>query len=316
MLEFVVEKRLEYGPVLLLTWFHRAVVYLGDPNFIREVFVNNHNYLHKPPTFYHKLGFLFGERGAGFGLITNTDESLWHKRRHIMNPAFHRKCLKDFMTNFNHVSNRFLIRMGKVADSGEVVSMAEEFAKVALEAISQVSFNINSNAIEDPESPFPSAIRNYLHGVQSTIDIPVNASVLGIFQFKPIQSASQRVQIDAARFLRKYASDCISTRMNDIADKNNVPNDLLSLVINDGSLTREEIIDEFVTIFIAGQETTANSLAFTLYKILSNPHVEKRLLSEIEEALGDRVEVEFDDLPKLKYTGQMLEESLRKHPIA
>ena len=316
LIEFVLEKRLEYGPVLLLTWFHRAVVYLGDPRYVREVFVNNHNYLHKPPFIYNKFGFIFGERGMGYGLVTNTDESSWRKRRNTMSAAFHRKCLKDFTAEFNDVSNRFLIRIGKVADDGEPVSMVKEFATVTLEAISQVSFNINTNAIEDPESPFPSAARNYLQGVQANLDIPISPALLGIFQFELLQSASQRVQIGAARFLRKFASDCISVRMKDIDEKRDVPSDLLSLLIDNGSLTREEIIDEFITIFLAGQETTANTLAFTLYEILSNPHVEAKLFNEIKEVFGTREELEFDDLPKLRYTSQVLEESLRKHPIA
>ncbi|XP_028391236.1 cholesterol 24-hydroxylase-like [Dendronephthya gigantea] len=316
LLEFVLEKRLEYGPVLLLTWFHRAVVYLGDPSYIREVFVNNHTHLHKPPFIYNKFGFIFGERGMGYGLVTNIDESSWRNRRNTMSAAFHRKCLKDFTTHFNDVSNRFLIRIDKVADKGEPVSMVAEFAKVTLEAISQVSFNINTNAIEDPESPFPSAVRNYLQGVQANLDIPLSSALLGIFQFTPFQSASKRVQIDAARFLRKFALDCISTRKKDIAEEKDVPNDLLSLLINDGSLTSEDITDEFLTVFLAGQETTANSLAFTLYEILSNPHVEAKLLKEIKDVMGDREEVKYDDLAKLKYTGQILEESLRKHPIA
>ncbi|XP_028390951.1 cholesterol 24-hydroxylase-like [Dendronephthya gigantea] len=316
MLEFVLEKRFEYGPVILLTWFHKAVVYLGDPSYIREVFVNNQNHLHKPPFFYNKFGFIFGERAAGYGLITNTDRLSWHRKRHIMNPAFHRKCLKDFITNFNDVSNRFLIRLGKIADDGEIVSMADEFSKVTLETISQVSFNFDTNAIEDHESPFPSAVRHYLQGVQTNLDIPISPVLLGIFQFKLFQSASQRVQIEAVRFLRKFASDCISVRMKDIAEGRDVPNDLLNLLINNGSFTMEEIIDEFITIFIAGQETTANSLAFILFEILSNCDVEAKLLNEIKEVLGDRKEVLFEDLAILKYTGQVIEETLRKHPIS
>jgi cytochrome P450 len=50
--------------------------------------------------------------------------------------------------------------------------------------------------------------------------------------------------------------------MKDIADDKAVPDDLLSLLIKDGSLTLDDIIDEFLTIFIAGQEITANSLSF------------------------------------------------------
>ena len=69
------------------------------------------------------------------------------------------------------------------------------------------------------------------------------------------QNAIKIEQIDAARFLKKFASDCTTTRMKDIAA---VPDDLSSLLIKNGSLTLDDIIDEFVTIFLAGQETTAN----------------------------------------------------------
>ena len=314
--EYITEKRLEYGPIFLVTYLHRCIVILGDPSFVREVFVNQNKYLRKPSFVYEKLGFIFGERAIGYGIVANIEGGSWRQRRCIMNPAFHRQCLKDFMTNFNNVSNRFLVHMGTVADSGKVVSMVDEFGKATLEAISQVSFNIDTNAIEDPESPFPLAIRNTLKGVQANFDIPIPALFLGIFQFKLFQKESQKVQINAARFLRKFASDCIATRMKDIAENRDVPNDLLNLLITDGSLTMDEMVDEFLTIFIAGHETTANSLAFAVYEILSNPHVETKLLNEINEVLGERKDVQFSDLAKLKYISQILEENLRIHPIA
>ncbi|CAB4014268.1 cholesterol 24-hydroxylase-like [Paramuricea clavata] len=208
-----------------------------------------------------------------------------------MNPAFHRKYLKDFMTNFNNVSDRLLNRMGEVADGAKPVSMVKEFAKATLDTISKVGFDMNTTTIEDPDSPFPSAIRHYLDGVLANFQIPISSQLLGIFQFKLFQTDSQRVQINAARFLQKFASDCITTRMKDIAENKDVPNDLLNLLINDGSLTKEEIVDEFLTIFISSQETTANALAFTLYEILRNPHVEAKLLNEIKDVLAPTREV-------------------------
>ena len=62
------------------------------------------------------------------------------------------------MSKFNDVSDRFLARMGAVVDAGMSVSMVEKFANVTLEAISQVSFNINTRAIEVPNSLFSAAI--------------------------------------------------------------------------------------------------------------------------------------------------------------
>ena len=199
--EFVLEQQFKYGSIFVLTLLHKAMVYLADPSYVRQVFINNHKYLHKSSFVYDKAGFVFGERGMGYGLVTNTDEFSWRKRRDIMNPAFRRKCLKDFMKNFNYVSNRFLIHMSKVADNGEHVKMAEEFSKVTLKAIGQVSFNISTSAIDNPESPFPSAICNYLRGVQEGLDFPLSSTFLRIFQFKLFQKDSQKVQINATRFL-------------------------------------------------------------------------------------------------------------------
>ena len=314
--EFVMGKRFEYGPIFVLHLAHRPVVFLGDPSYLRHVYINNHYSQAKDGFIWHKIGFIYGERGVGYGLVSNTDEISWRKRRRLMNPAFHRKCLRDFLGNFNNVCDRFLARMDTVVEGGKAVSMVSEFAKVTLEAISQVSFNINTKAIEDPDSPFPNAIRHYLKGVNNNLKIPLSASLLAVFQFELFQNATIKEQLRAARFLRKFARDCISNRMKDIGDDKAVPDDLLSILIKDGSLLMNDIIDEFLTIFIAGQETTGNSLSFTLYEIIRNPHVEANLLNEINEVLGERNYVEFDDLAKLKYLGQVLDESLRKHPVA
>ena len=314
--EYVLEKRLEYGPIFVVFLLHRAIVFLGDPSYIRHVYVNNHKSLYKSSFVYHKLGFIYGERGMGYGVLTDTDELSWRKKRQLMNPAFHRKRLRDFMSNFNNVCDRFLARMDTVVDDGKPTSMVKEFAKVTLEAVSQVSFNIDTQAIEDPNSPFPSAIRLYTRGLQDNIQIHVSPTLLAIYQFKLFQNDVKREQINAARFLRKYASDCIMSRMKDIGDDKEVPNDLLSTLIRDGNLSIDEMVDEFITIFIAGQETTAHSLSFTLYEIIRNPDIEVKLLNEINEVLGERDNVEFEDLVKLKYLDQVLQEGLRRHPVA
>ncbi|CAB4029339.1 cholesterol 24-hydroxylase-like [Paramuricea clavata] len=182
--------------------------------------------LFKSSFFYPEFGFVYGEKGAGFGLVMNTNKVSWRKRRQLMNPAFHRKCLKDFMGNFNNVCDIFMTSMAAVVDAGKPTSM---------------------NAIK-------------------------------------------REQIDAARFLKKFASDCTTTRMKDIAA---VPDDLSSLLIKNGSLTLDDIIDDH-----------------------SKSHVEAKFLNEIKEMLGGHDYVEFDDLAKLKYLGQVLEEGLRKYPVA
>ena len=80
----------------------------------------------------------------------------------------------------------------KMVENGEETSMLKEFAKVTLDIISQISFNINVEAIEHPESHFPVAITSYLRGVQANLDIPFGATLLSIFQFRLFQSSEQK----------------------------------------------------------------------------------------------------------------------------
>ena len=315
MCEYILHKRLEYGPIFSLFFLHRPAVVFGDATYVKEVFINSQKYLHKEKFDYDKMAFIFGERAIGYGLVSNTDVDSWRKRRRLINPAFHRKCLKNFMNDFNQVCDRFLERMNHVVENGEETSMLKEFGNVTLDIMSQVSFNINVGAIEHPESHFPLAITSVFRGMQVCFKIPVSSYLLSIFQFKLFQTAEQKEQIDAAKFLRRFAFKCITDRVKDIEANKQVPDDLLNILVNDKTLSMDDIIDEFLTIFVAGHETTANSLAFTLYEIIRHPDIERKICDEIDEVLGSKEYVDFEDLGNLKYLGQVLQEGLRKHPV-
>jgi cholesterol 24(S)-hydroxylase len=73
----------------------------------------------------------------------------------------------------------------------------------------------------------------------------------------------------------------------------------------------EDMIDDFITFFVAGQETTANTLAFCFIEIAKHPLVAKKLREEIDSVLGDRNEITNEDLTKLKYVSSVIKETLR-----
>jgi cytochrome P450 len=70
-----------------------------------------------------------------------------------------------------------------------------------------------------------------------------------------------------------------------------------------------------MTLLMAGHETTANALAWTWYLLAQHPHVERRLLAELDEALAGRTPG-VADLPRLVYTERIILESLRLYPPA
>jgi cytochrome P450 len=86
-------------------------------------------------------------------------------------------------------------------------------------------------------------------------------------------------------------------------------------------MTDKQLRDEVMTIFLAGHETTANALTWTLYLLSCNPKIESKILDEIytilkekEDDEGNRKIITVDDLTRLKYTEKVLMESMRLYP--
>jgi cytochrome P450 len=82
----------------------------------------------------------------------------------------------------------------------------------------------------------------------------------------------------------------------------------------DGSrLSRSEIRDQLLTLYLAGHETTSHALSWTFYLLSRHEHVRDKLHAELQGVLDGRPP-HFDDLPALPYTEQVLKEAMRLYP--
>lgn len=134
--EMVIELNRIHGPVILLWIFHRPITFVSDPELIRKCLITLN--LPKNPFGYINVGYPFGYRMMGLGLLTQVDHDAWQKRRALLNPAFHRKYLMNLMTSFNESCDLFLEKLDKMADGKTIVDMADEFARVTLDVIGKV----------------------------------------------------------------------------------------------------------------------------------------------------------------------------------
>ena len=72
--------------------------------------------------------------------------------------------------------------------------------------------------------------------------------------------------------------------------------------------------DDFFTFFIAGQETTANTLAFCFLEMGKNKNIFLKAREEIDRILGERTEITYQDTVDLKYCSSIFKEALRLYP--
>jgi cytochrome P450 len=109
-----------------------------------------------------------------------------------------------------------------------------------------------------------------------------------------------------------------------IAERRSSPEDrgdLLSMLVHaqdadDGTrMTERQVRDEAMTMYMAGHETTAVALSWTWYLLAQHPEAEARLADELRGVLSDRAP-SVADLPRLKYAGMVVTESMRLYPPA
>jgi cytochrome P450 len=96
--------------------------------------------------------------------------------------------------------------------------------------------------------------------------------------------------------------------------------DLLSMLLaardEDGSrMSDQQLCDEFITLKLAGHETTAIALTWAWHLLSQHPEVEEKLAAEFRGVLRGR-SPEVEDLPRLTYTDTVVKESLRLYPPA
>ncbi|KAG9481139.1 hypothetical protein GDO78_010407 [Eleutherodactylus coqui] len=298
-----------YGPVIRINGLHKVIILTVSPESVKEFLMSPKSIKDR---FYDRLFSLFGVRFMGKGLVTNRDNDDWHKQRRIMDPAFSRIYLIGLMGTFNEKAEELMEKLADKADGNCHVGMHAMMSKVTLDVISKVAFGMEMNCLQDDGTPFPRAISLVMRGLVETRNPFIRYSWEKRGFVKDVQ--------ESVRLLRKTGRICIERRKKAIEDGEEIPMDILTQILKgealEGDCDIEDLLDNFVTFFIAGHETTANQLSFTVMELSRNPEILEKVQAEVDEVIGAKRDIEYDDLGKLQYLSQVLKEALRLYPTA
>ena len=297
MLGFLTRVSADYGDIVYYKLGSRKMYLLNNPEHIKDVLVT-HNRNFEKSRALKRTKIVLGE-----GLLTNEGEPHIKQRRTIQ-PVFHHERIKSY----GDVMAQYASLVGKDWQNGAVVNIHKEMMKLTLSIVSKTIFDSDmesesdeiGKALTDLVTLFPRLIFPYSEYLDN-LPLPGN----------------RRCQEAIAR-LDSIIYGMIEERRVNPGERN----DLLSMLLeaqdeeSDGDKMSDlQVRDEALTLFLAGQESTANSLVWTWYLISQNPEVEKKIHDEINSVLNGRLPT-LDDLGKLSYTQNVFKEALRLYPPA
>ena len=231
----------------------------------------------------------------------------WHWQRRVAAPVFtHRNIanLAPVMTAAaDRASNRIAAAEGRAAD------LFEEMVTATFEVIADVTLS-GGEGFD----------REAVHrGIDAYISETAKVSLLDVIGAPAwIPRINRLFTTQAMREMKDVADRVIDARRE--AGPPPVP-DLLDLLLSGEDsktgrrMTTTELRDNLLTFIVAGHETTALTLAWSLYLCAFDPAVQARARAEAQSVLQGRAAT-ADDVPALPYIRQIIDESLRLYPAA
>lgn len=281
------------------------VYQVNHPDLIRDVLVT-HDW-----NFEKGRGLKAAKPFLGNGLLTSEGE-LHRRQRRMVQPAFHSARLAAYAQTMVAcaAATGSQWQQSEAAGgptAGAPVAIDQEMMRLTLQIVGQTLFSVDLQQDAD-------GVRESLGRAQKQFRGLTNPLAL---MFAPLRKWSQRRAAEA----RKELEVVLRRILEQHRAEPERYDDMLSMLMATqddsaaGYMSEELLLDETLTLFLAGHETTSNALTWTWYLLAQHPEQAERLHAELDEVLAGRLPT-LEDIAKLPVTGGIFRESLRLYPPA
>ena len=284
-----------YGDIFAIKIMNMQQWVVTHPEHIHQILVTDAD------KFIKDAGYKDERRGLarflGNGLL-NSDGEFWKRQRRLVAPALHTRRIEAYAETMVD----YTVKMLDTWQDATQVDISHEMSGLTMQIVAKTLFN--ADVSEDIDT------------VYKTMAVIQKASgdmtVLPEWVPTPIKFKSRQAVSD----LDRIVYGLIRERRASGDDKGDLLSMLLLAQDDEGNgMSDKQARDEAVTLFLAGHETTANSLNWTWYQLAQHPEVEAKLHAELDSVLGGRPPT-LDDLKHLPYTEMVMKESMRLYPPA
>lgn len=266
---------------------------ISRPEHVRDVLVTNAKHIRKDGDYTNPdygLARFFGD-----GLVTSEGD-FWRRQRKMVAPAFHTTRINDYADTMATFAAGMVGRW----QDGARLDVADEMMQVTLDIITHTLLN----------QPVTADIARIPHALAEVQSASRAATMMPAWISQRLYGRGDAM----VPILDEIIYPIIAARRAEGVDRSDVLSMLLAVEDEDGNrMTDKEVRDEIVILFLAGHETTANTLNWTFYLLGKNPDAEAKLHAELDRVLAGRRPT-LTDLRQLPYTQQVIKEAMRLYP--
>ena len=293
-IDFLVDSARNHGSLVTIKIANLTFYLVSEPELIREVLIKRYQEFHNLDAVQDEPRGL--KRFLGDGILT-VDHEAWRPQRKLIQPLMHTK----YLSNYADTMSRFGEQLLASWEDGAERNIHEDMVQVTMWIIAETMFGTDVDNFQQ-----------VYHLGKRVQEISVSELTSRRPDWMSPNKPAEVAEINAA--LTNLVKHFTEARTGDDEERS----DLLTLLLNardeDGNPVSEKFVrDNILTLFIAGHETTANTLTWAFYYLHQNPDVRAKLQQEVDTVLQGRVPT-LEDLPNLAYTLQVIKETMRIEP--
>jgi len=301
-----------YGTPYRLRLIGRNLLVIADPAVISQVLRA------RPWTFRRARPVQSVFREMGIAGVFSAEGETWERQRRLVMRAFDPAQLKRYFPSLVTVTERLRRRWEKAAARAETLDIQAELMRYTVDVTAGLAFGADINTIERDTD----AIQRHLENIFPM----VNRRTTAPFAYWRIVKlpADRRLERDLAAARRAVDGFIAQARARIAADPGlrERPGNLIEALLAARDAPGSEFSDADVsgnvfTALLAGEDTTANTLAWLCYYLCEVPGAQRALQAEADAVLGNRSSIgEFEQLNALPYTEAATREAMRLRPVA
>ncbi|WP_433620864.1 bifunctional cytochrome P450/NADPH--P450 reductase [Nocardia sp. CA-120079] len=309
LMDYLLTEAEELGPIFRLRIFGTEQILVAGSDLVAELsdtdrFVKS---LHTDLVRLRDIG--------GDGLFTAyNEEPNWRKAHNILMPSFTREAMHNYHAKMVAAA-RNLIGYWELRARGRLtVDVSRDMTRLTFDTIGMCGFGYEFDSFTKEElHPFVASMIQALTHAQELSGLP---EFLSRIHFR-----RNRAYLHDIESMQDLITSLIERRR---AEDPGRIDDLLGRMLNTPDPSSGEPLDDanirnqVMTFLIAGHETTGAALSFALYYLVKHPAVLSRAQREVDTlwGSGDDIDPSYEDVGKLTYIRQILDEALRLWPTA
>ena len=302
----------QYGDLYQFKLGPDRVVVIADPDMVQKIL------LARPEHFSRLDDIRLTIEEMGIEGLFSAEGEQWRRHRSYAKHAFDVHHLRDFFPVMNNVTQRLHRRWRRLAEQGSSMDVQKEMMRYTVDITTNLAFGYDMNTLEEEKN----RIQTHLERIFPMIAFRAFMPVRYWNHLKlPADHALEKSLVELHAAIDQFIENARQQLIENPALKERPQNLLQALLAAQAEESVElsdlEIYGNVFTFLLAGEDTTANTIAWMMYFMAMYPDIQQQMQAEADAVLGETVTVmDYGNIRELCYIEAVAHETMRCKPVA